>query len=353
MSNDIQDVITDFLGQPRDVLDGDIDTFGRIAWIERAEDTFFLRTAGGGPEISREIETYNPYFGCDVHYMRWWGDDIVSIYREKHRMLVWVVPVSDPSAARLASIPHDHAVHEDLVVFGGDEPGLLRALSIPTLEPRSPVPICTTERWLRISCDHGYVSLEAYEVLGACRPIERVRLPSFVQRRSADPSLADAVADTLGDRSQLVTWCAARPFWTPAAMPVATYHDEKCRGESLRWLPVYWHEHLEATGRGQEAAELLSWLDAISAPAPAAQGWCDGESFEDGVHRLAVEHVRRSSGVLAKVIREHHLPRDHYDYLFGRLAGASRTPDLEGAPPVVQGVWEELAAAKPRSLSDR
>jgi uncharacterized protein (TIGR02996 family) len=30
------------------------------------------------------IETYNPYFGCDVRFMEWYGDSAVAIYREKH-----------------------------------------------------------------------------------------------------------------------------------------------------------------------------------------------------------------------------------------------------------------------------
>ena len=31
-----------------------------------------------------EIESYNPYFGCNVRYLSWHGNNVVLVYREKH-----------------------------------------------------------------------------------------------------------------------------------------------------------------------------------------------------------------------------------------------------------------------------
>ena len=38
----------------------------------------------GGANRSVDIESYNPFFGCDVRFFEWVGDTVVLIYREKH-----------------------------------------------------------------------------------------------------------------------------------------------------------------------------------------------------------------------------------------------------------------------------
>src|SRR5262245_29902955 len=63
------------------VVDG-----ARVAWVERRsqerrgwEDVdYFLRArAGDGATQEWTVDTYNPYFGCDVGHLRWHGDDLV------------------------------------------------------------------------------------------------------------------------------------------------------------------------------------------------------------------------------------------------------------------------------------
>ena len=41
-------------------------------------------------ETFADIESYNPYFGCDVRHLEWMGDAAVLIYREKHNTYVAV-----------------------------------------------------------------------------------------------------------------------------------------------------------------------------------------------------------------------------------------------------------------------
>jgi hypothetical protein len=41
-----------------------------------------------GREVVWEIISYNPYFGCNVRFMEWFGETVLMIYREKHRTYV-------------------------------------------------------------------------------------------------------------------------------------------------------------------------------------------------------------------------------------------------------------------------
>jgi uncharacterized protein (TIGR02996 family) len=46
---------------------------------------FYLRVRGGtGRQDSWEGESYNPYFGCYVKFLDWYGEAVVVIYEEKH-----------------------------------------------------------------------------------------------------------------------------------------------------------------------------------------------------------------------------------------------------------------------------
>ncbi len=41
-----------------------------------------------GSEVVWEVKSYNPYFGCNVRFMEWFGETVLTIYREKHRTYV-------------------------------------------------------------------------------------------------------------------------------------------------------------------------------------------------------------------------------------------------------------------------
>lgn len=41
-------------------------------------------TATDGTTRAQDIESYNPFFGCNIRYLRWHGDSALLIYREKH-----------------------------------------------------------------------------------------------------------------------------------------------------------------------------------------------------------------------------------------------------------------------------
>ncbi len=41
-----------------------------------------------GREVVWEVISYNPYFGCNVRFLEWFGETVLMIYREKHRTYV-------------------------------------------------------------------------------------------------------------------------------------------------------------------------------------------------------------------------------------------------------------------------
>src|SRR4051794_15905977 len=41
-----------------------------------------------GREAAWEPETYNPFFGCRVRFLEWYGDVVLFIYEEKHRTYI-------------------------------------------------------------------------------------------------------------------------------------------------------------------------------------------------------------------------------------------------------------------------
>jgi uncharacterized protein (TIGR02996 family) len=49
---------------------------------------FQLRVREGGELGAWPIETYNPYFGCDVQFLEWYGAAAVAVYREKHHTYI-------------------------------------------------------------------------------------------------------------------------------------------------------------------------------------------------------------------------------------------------------------------------
>lgn len=348
---------------PRNVLGGHVDARGRIAWISDEDETYRLRIIGGGaPAIVREIETYNPFFGCDLSYLQWWGDEVVSIYREKHRTLVWVVPVSDPDSSRMISIDDTYVVDGDLVVFESHEPGLLEAIALPTLETRLPFPFRGADRWLTLDVEHGTLRVSPRDERDRGHtPLETLRLPTAAQRGFGIPGLAAAVERALTapypppPLAGLVVGCTASAFWRSHREPYRTYHAApRPSAHSPHWLPVYWYEHLATSGRTDEARELLKFLEAISAtPRPAETGWDPKMSLEEGAVALATRHVRDRARILATACRDGALPESHWCYLFDARPDGPRVPDFTDLPRAVRAVWEQLSAAKPVSFSSR
>jgi hypothetical protein len=53
-----------------------------------------------GREAVWEIISYNPYFGCNVRFMEWFGETLLIIYREKHRTYVCRIGLDLPAVCK-------------------------------------------------------------------------------------------------------------------------------------------------------------------------------------------------------------------------------------------------------------
>lgn len=107
---------------------------------------FHLHVRGpSGGCVSWELESYNPYFGCRVTFLEWFGDTVVLIYREKHRTYVCRFGLSYP--ARYVEIEDRWLLDGPQIVFWEWRGNTLRRLSIPGLQPLSALSESTAARW--------------------------------------------------------------------------------------------------------------------------------------------------------------------------------------------------------------
>lgn len=70
----------------------------RLAWVEwrfkeesgeREYHNYYLEARQATGEFWRwEIETYNPYFGCDVKFLGWLENAVILVYEDKHDTFV-------------------------------------------------------------------------------------------------------------------------------------------------------------------------------------------------------------------------------------------------------------------------
>jgi hypothetical protein len=353
-------------GASYQVLGGAVDPVrNRVAWIDTTTgpvgeggyvpvDMRLHAIVDGRVLIDRAIESYNPYFGCEVGYLAWWGDEVVSIYREKHRTLVWAVPLAEEGTARLVTIEDHWVVDGDLVVFAGGFPGLLEAIALPSLAPRTPLPLAGTPpsygTALRLEKGEIHVASEGRD--------ERLRLPPPELRGFSGEDFPGHVERALLDGSphpsaSLVAACAASAFWIPTR-PIAASYDGGDRTERVApfWLPVYWYEYLRSLGAktAPEAAEFLSMLDAIAAPLPSSEperGWDPALEPADAALSLAVRHIRRRARILADVARGAALPEGWHCYLWNHPARI----ESSRIPRSVARAWETLAQSNPKPVS--
>ncbi len=93
----------------------------------------------GGRQQSADIESYNPFFGCDVRYFEWLGPTAVLIYREKHS--TYACRFGDSWPPRFVEIEDDWVISGDALGFIGYQQNLVRRLSVPELDPLEPIPI--------------------------------------------------------------------------------------------------------------------------------------------------------------------------------------------------------------------
>lgn len=97
---------------------------------------FHIRTAQAR-ETAAEIESYNPYFGCDVRSLEWMGNSAVLIYREKHN--TYVAVCDDEGLPRFVQIADAWVLKNDLLAYWKYKEVEVQRLRLPMLEALEPI----------------------------------------------------------------------------------------------------------------------------------------------------------------------------------------------------------------------
>jgi hypothetical protein len=373
-------------GEKLQVLGGAVDAAsGRVAWIEeRTQEPqgsyvpvdIDLVVAWGGEQRGKlPVPTYNPYFGCDVRIMRWYGETLVFIYREKHRTLTARM---DPpyQTLTLLQIGHTCDFDGDTVYFFSEHPGLIEARLLPSLAPGLPIPLSSASRRVEL-WQHSpgvLASMErpvqpkgekpdAYQSrLAAARANpRRIPLPAPAGRvHVIEPErlwarLHALLAETAPPPHgvDVLVGAAAVPFWRDEATRGTSYGEVRQHGEiPPDYLPVYWYQHLIAQERSKEAEAWLLWLDRVSELVRAElEPWTRGVTGLELVTRTALAHLRLRAASLAEISRIGRLPDGAWCYFFSRPEPTEHWLRDEASPRGFREVLREVASRKPKSLS--
>lgn len=93
---------------------------------------------------SVDIESYNPFFGCDVGMIEWISDDIaLLIYSEKHWTFVY--RIGDTWPPQFAKIDERWSIKDDVLSFMTYQADVVQRLHIPSLKPLASVPVSEAE----------------------------------------------------------------------------------------------------------------------------------------------------------------------------------------------------------------
>lgn len=85
-----------------------------------------------GRKSAWEVETYNPFFGCDVQFLGWYGDVVLVIYEEKHDIYICRFGLDCPATYRTIEYPWVLDGHH--LGHHGYRETQVRRLAIPSLE---------------------------------------------------------------------------------------------------------------------------------------------------------------------------------------------------------------------------
>ena len=95
-----------------------------------------LREADG-EDRSVDIESYNPFFGCDVGFSEWLGETAVLIYAEKHDTYVCAFGSEWPP--RFIEIENCWVINEGMLGYLGYKQKQVQRLTLPELSQLAPV----------------------------------------------------------------------------------------------------------------------------------------------------------------------------------------------------------------------
>lgn len=124
----------------------------RYAWLEvKAKEIgefvdvqFYLKGMAEGAIIfDWEVETYNPFFGCQPEFLQWVGLTLVFIYHEKHH--TYICSFSGDKKQKLAHKPikrhrlsDEWSIFEGTLFYSGEVVDQVERMSLPGLELLEP-----------------------------------------------------------------------------------------------------------------------------------------------------------------------------------------------------------------------
>lgn len=288
------------------VIDGE-----RIAWVVQHWrdsgyediDGYSLHMRRGADERVWEVDTYNPWFGCTVHLMRWYGDELAVVYSEKHHTIACVLGFT--GAPRLRVLDYRWQAIGDVLLYAGEARGLVERVRLPDLEICAPLPV----EEARVDLSAGTCSLLAplpTQSPGLWRQIA-LRLPAV------DEVLIEVLIGALAYR-----------FWE-ARPPVSTSYEAAYAAASGRWNPPCWLPfHWIRTRDAAQSRAAIAALDAVAARAPAAYDAADAPS------ELAARHIAARCAELAAACRADDLPEGTSCYFWVAWSQA----EFAGAGPL-------------------
>ena len=97
-----------------------------------------------GNEHSCDIESYNPYFGCDVVFLRWIGDAAILIYNEKHDTYVCRLAMVWPPS--FIEIEDRWMINDSILSYIGYKEKHVRRMTFPQLEEMESLSLADAER---------------------------------------------------------------------------------------------------------------------------------------------------------------------------------------------------------------
>ena len=219
-------------GYEHDIIAGSVVNEGeKLAWVEEVSKndsgfvdvTFTLKGVINGKEIINwEVETYNPFFGCHVSWLKWYGDKVALLYEEKHCIIVAVL--SEDSLPKMRSLGYSSRLLDDRLYYRPPEPGLLEVIELPSLQRQCPVPEKIVEEAEK---NKQIIPLGS----------EKFNMEPFVSSFKKSYFASEFPQP----ETDLLIGSLLYPFWIPWPNTSNSYNTlESQRWNIPRWLPFYW-----------------------------------------------------------------------------------------------------------------
>jgi hypothetical protein len=97
-----------------------------------------------GTDRSIDIQSYNPFFGCDVRFFDWYDDVSLLIYREKHDTYACRFGITE-WPPRFVEIEDRWLIRESVLAYIGYKQEMVRRLRIPDLVGLEPLDMSEAE----------------------------------------------------------------------------------------------------------------------------------------------------------------------------------------------------------------